>query len=121
MAQRRVGGIIQVQIQGQVYDAKGSYTYNLGRPIREAVVGADTVHGYKEMPQVAFIEGVITDRQGIDLEQIVTARDVTVTLQLANGKVIVLRDAWFAGEGSATTEEGEIAVRFEGISGEEVR
>lgn len=121
MAQRRVGGLIQVQIQGEIYDAKGSFTYNLGRPMREAVVGADTVHGYKEMPQVAFVEGVITDRQTLDLETLVSARDVTVTLQLANGKVIVLREAWFAGEGSASTEEGEITVRFEGIGGEEVR
>jgi hypothetical protein len=121
MAQRRVGGLIQIQIQGEIYDAKGSFSYNLGRPKREAVVGMDTVHGYKETPQVAFIEGVITDRQGLDLEALVTARDVTVTLQLANGKVIVLRDAWFAAEGSATTEEGEISVRFEGIGGEEVR
>ena len=120
MAQRRVGGIIQVQIQGEIFDAKGSFTYNLGRPMREAVVGADTVHGYKEMPQVAFIEGVITDRQTLDLDSLVRARDVTVTLQLANGKVIALRDAWFASEGSATTEEGEIAVRFEGKDAEEV-
>lgn len=121
MAERRVGGIIQVQIQGEIYDAKGSFTYNIGRPKREAVVGADTVHGYTEMPQVAFIEGIITDRQTLDLETLVVARDVTVTLQLANNKVIVLRDAWFASEGSVTTEQGEIAVRFEGISGEEVR
>src|SRR5689334_18708962 len=121
MAERRVGGIIQVQVQGSIYDAKGSFSYNIGREKREAVVGADTVHGYKAMPQVAFIEGVITDRQTLNLEQLVTAKDVTVTLQLANSKVIVLRDAWFAGEGTASTEEGEIQVRFEGIGGEEVR
>lgn len=39
--------------------------------------------------------------------------NVTVTLELANGKIIVLSNAWFAGEGKVECEEGEITVRFE--------
>ena len=39
--------------------------------------------------------------------------NATVTLDLAIGKTIVLSNAWFAGEGSVTTGEAEIAVRFE--------
>jgi hypothetical protein len=118
---QRKGGIIQLQVNGELYDAKGSFTYNLGRPVREAIVGADTVHGYKETPQVAFVEGEITDRGTLDLEKVVTMAGATVTLELANGKVIVLRDAWFAGEGTGNTDEGNVAVRFEGRSGEEIR
>lgn len=120
MSQRR-GGIIQVQIDGEIQDAKGNWTYNIGRPKREAIVGSDVVHGFKETPQVAFIEGEITDRGTLDLEKLVSLSSSTVTLQLANGKVIVLRDAYYAGEGTGNTEEGNIAVRFEGIQGEEVR
>lgn len=120
MAQRRVGGMIQVMVQGARYDAKGSFTYNLGTPMRETITGADGIHGYKEMPQVAFIEGVVTDRPGLSLRDLTEGTDINVTLQLANGKVITLRDAWFAGEGSASTEEGEINVRWEGKSAEEV-
>lgn len=119
MSQRK-GGIIQVQVNGEVYDAKGSWSYNLGRPMREAIVGSDVVHGYKETPQVAFIEGEITDRGTLNLATLVGLTDVTVTLSLANGKVIVLRSAWFAGEGTGNSEEGNIAVRFEGAGAEEV-
>lgn len=119
MSQRR-GGIIQVQINGSVQDAKGSWSYNLGRPKREAIVGSDVVHGFKELPQVAYIEGEITDRGTLDLAALVNLRDATVTLELANGKVVVLRSAWFAGDGTGNTEEGNVAVRFEGASGEEV-
>lgn len=119
MTQRK-GGIIQVSMDGVSFDAKGNFTYNLGRPKREAIVGADTVHGYKETPQVAFIEGEITDRGTFDLAAMVTSEGKTVTLELANGKVFVLRDAWFAGEGTGNTEEGNIGVRFEGKQGEEV-
>lgn len=120
MSQRR-GGLIQFQINGEIYDAKGEFTYNLGRPLRETIVGADGVHGYKETPQVPFIEGEITDRGNLNLAKLVSETGATVTLELANGKVVVLRDAWFAGEGTGNTEEGNIAVRFEGMNAEEVR
>jgi hypothetical protein len=121
MSQQRRGGIIYLKVGGEIQDAKGNFTYNLGRPKRDAIVGHDSVHGYKELPQIAFIEGEITDRSTLDLESMVTKEDVTVTLELANGKVFVLRDAWFAGEGTGNSEEGNIAVRWEGKSGEEIR
>lgn len=119
MAGRR-GGIIFVSINGTRIDAKGSFSYNLGRPKREAIVGADGIHDYKEMPQVAFVEGELTDSATLDLAALVSTSGATVTLELANGKVIVLRDAWFAGEGTGNTEEGNVAVRFEGASADEV-
>lgn len=120
MSQRR-GGLIQLQINGEVYDAKGNFTYNIGRPKREAIIGSDGVHGYKETPQVAFLEGEITDSGTLELERLVGLTGATVTLELANGKVIALREAWYAGEGTGNTEEGNIGVRFEGKGGEEIR
>ncbi|MEM9378415.1 MAG: phage tail tube protein [Planctomycetota bacterium] len=115
-----VGGILYLRLNGQQRRAKGNFTYNLGRPMREAVVGADAVHGYKETPQPAFIEGATTDTSDLVLEDLVQARDITVTLELPNGKTIALYEAWFAGEGSVTTEEGEVALRFEGVFAEEI-
>lgn len=117
----RVGGIIEIKANGELYSAKGSWTYNLGKPKREMVIGSDGVHGYKEMPQESYIEGAITDNSQMDLETLLTLKDATVTLTLANSKVIVLREAVFTGEGNVTTEEGEIAAKFSGKSGEEVR
>jgi len=119
MAQRRAG-IISVQLNGELQQAKGNWTYNLGRNKREAIVGADTIHGFKETPQVAHIEGEITDRGDLDLAAVVSLTNATVTLALANGKMIVLRDAWFAGDGTGNTEEANIQMRFEGASADEV-
>lgn len=116
-----VGGRIAVKINGERVYAKGNFTYNLGLPKREAVMGADEVHGYKEIPQVAFIEGATTDRGDLDLEALVQASDLTVTLDLSNGKTIALFQAWFAGEGNVTTEEGEVALRFEGLRAEPIQ
>lgn len=120
MADQRRAGTIFFKVDGEQYDAKGEFTYNIGRPKRTGIVGADRHHGFKEEPQVGFIEGKITDSTTLDLETLITLTDATVTLELANGKVITLREAYYAAEGSGTTGEAEIDVRFEG-AGEEVR
>lgn len=117
---QRVAGLIQLQTNGEVLRAKGEFSWNLGKPKRSAVVGSDGVHGYKEEPQVAFIEGAITDAGDIDGAALATLKDATVNLKLGNGKMIVLNKAVFAGDGTGKTGESEIGVRWEGDSAEEV-
>jgi len=119
MSQRRAG-LIQVALNGEILEAKGNWSYNPGKPLRRAIIGADGVHGFAEEPQVAFIEGEITDRGSLDLAALAATEDATVTLSMVSGKMFMLREAWFAGEGTGTTEEAAIAIRFEGASGEEI-
>ena len=116
---QRVGGIILLRRNGELRQAKGAFSYNLGEPLKEAVVGADAVHGYKETPQAPMIEGAITDDPDLDLRDILGGRDETITLELANGKNVVLRDAWYAATGNVGTEEDEIEAKWEGVSAEE--
>jgi hypothetical protein len=120
-SKNRVGGLIAIKVNGETLYAKGNFTYNLGIARKEGIVGADRVHGYKETPQIPFIEGEMTDRREISMEAIRKLDEATITLELANGKVIVLRQAWEASEGTGNTEEGNQEVRFEGLSAEEVR
>lgn len=117
---RRAGRIF-FKVDGVQHDAKGNFTYNLGKGKREGIPGADRVHGYKETVQVPFIEGEITDSFDLDLEELLLLDGVTVTLELANGKNILLRDAWYAGDGNGQTEEANIQVRFEGLEAEEIK
>lgn len=121
MSNKRIGGIIEVKVNGELYSAKGTFTYNLGKPKREMVVGSDAVHGYKETPQEAFIEGAITDNADLSLEKVVSLKDATAILTLANSKVIVLREACYSGDGTVSTEEGEIPFKLSGASADEVR
>jgi len=121
MPNRRVGGIIFFKVDGELFQAKGAFTHNLNPTKRESVVGQDTIHGFKEEPKVLFIEGTITDSDELDYVAFTQIRDATITLELANNKVAVLREAFYAADGDVTSDEGEIQVRFEGISGEEVR
>ena len=116
----RLAGLLYVRIDGVQRNAQGSFTYNIGSPKREAIVGPDRVQGYKEMPQVPYIEGEITDQSDLDLAALHDITDGTITLELANGKNIVLRNAWFAADGTVGTEQANVQVRFEGLSAEEV-
>ena len=116
---QRLGGIIQVQVDGQIYRAKGDFDYNPGSPKNEGIVGSDAVHGHKSTPQIAFIEGAFTDGTDVNILNLTTIVDATVTIDLANGKMFVLHGAYYAGDGTVNTGEGEIGVRFEG-EGDEV-
>lgn len=121
MANQRVGGIIEIKVDGVLYAAKGSWTYNLGANKREAVMGADVVHGYKESVQAPKLEGAITDRGDLDVKTILNLKGATATLKLANDKIIVFKDAWYSGDGNITTEEGEIEFKMEALNAEEIR
>ncbi len=118
---RRVGGQLFVKVDGIQQQAKGEFTYNLGALKREPVVGVDSVHGYSEVPQVPKIEGEFTDFADFDLEALLNISDATIVLEVANGKIVVLREAWYAGDGDVATNEGNIQVMFNGISCEEIR
>lgn len=119
MSNRR-SGILFVKIDGVQRDAVGDFTYNLGQPKREALIGADKNHGFKENPQTPFVEGEIRDASDLDLEAFLNIDDATVTLSLNNGKTIVFREAWYAGDGDVGSDEANIQLRFEAISAEEV-
>lgn len=120
MAVNRVGGTIQVSINGRVYSPKGAFTYRTNKKKKEGMVGANTVEGYVEKPLIPFLEGEITDSKSLKLDDLYNIEDATITLVLANGKTIVFEHAWFAADGDVSTEEGNIQVRFEARSAEEI-
>lgn len=120
MADNRRAGLISIAVNGELLDAKGEFTYNLGTTQRAAVVGADRVHGFGEKVGVPRLEGQITDRKSLDLRKLTEIQDATVTLLTGTGKTVVFRNAWFAGEGKVSTSESAIDVAFEALSAEEV-
>ena len=116
-----IAGVIELKVNGEIHLAKGNFTYNLGKIKAEMMIGSDGVHGLKGTPQAPRIEGEITDRGDMSLEDFVTLREATITLTLANEKVIVLERAGYTGDGDAQTEEANIQAVFHGFSCEEVR
>jgi hypothetical protein len=114
------GGTVQVQADGVVLEVKGDVEYNLGRPKYEPIMGPFGVVGWKQVAQVPFVELEITDSDETDLDALLTIKNATVTLDLANGKAAVFQNAIQVGEGTANTGEGNVKLRFEAKSAEEV-
>lgn len=111
------GGLLALKIDGKTYDAIGNFTWNLGKPLRATLTGATGVDGYSTTPQPAFIEGEIRDGSGVDIAALVDASGITASLELANGKTLVLSAAWYEGEGTGNTQEGNFPLRL--VSGQE--
>ena len=117
--ENRHAGVLYFKVDGRQYDARGNFTYSLGPPKREAIVGPSGVYGYKEMPQAPYIEGEVVDARALDVAALQSVTEATVTIELANGKTVVLRDAWYAADGTVGTEDANVQIRFEGKSAEE--
>lgn len=116
-------GTIHLKIDGEMQSVVGEFKFGLGKPTREGLVGHDGVHGFKQIPTIPFLEGEVRDGQNVSLDKLAAVKDATITLELANGKTYVWKNAWGCnpdGLGMGT-EEGNIAVRFEALSAQEVR
>jgi hypothetical protein len=109
----RRAGPYWVWINGALLEAKGACTIQPGVMKNDAIVGAASIHGYKQTVQVASIEFAITDRSDLDTIALRNTSNATIIVELNNGKRWLVQDAWYAGEGTMTTEEGEIGARFE--------
>lgn len=118
----RIAGIVELKVNGELYKVAGAVTYSLGKPTREAIVGHDGVHGYKEMPTVPYLECDLTDYSEFSLDRLSEVTNATITVTLANGKVVVFRKAWCTNKDglAVESENAKVSVRFEAMSAEEV-
>ena len=116
-----VGGRVFINVDGEQLLVRGNVTSNIGQNVtRETVVGVDQVHGNKETIAVPFIQFDITEKPEFPLSRINAITDATITAELADDRTLILRNAWHVGESERNPEEGQMTVRFEGMSGEEM-
>lgn len=108
--------MFQAQAGSTLLEAMGEWTIGYGKPKRSANIGAGKINGYNEVPQVAFIEGEITDSSTLDIPKLLLLTGATVTVRLGVGKTVMLQNAWQAGEGTYNATTGGLVVRFESES-----
>jgi hypothetical protein len=116
----RVAGIAFLKVDGQMYPLRGNFTVSPSALERAGIAGQDYVHGYSELPRVPYIEGDITTVPDLSLEGLEAMVDVTVTAELANDSVYVLKEAWCRSALEINSREGQFRVRFEGTTCEEI-
>lgn len=116
----RVAGVAFLKVDGQQYPLRGNFTVSPTSVERAGIAGQDYVHGYSELPRVPFIEGDVTLVPELSMEAVEAVVSATVTAELANGRVYVLREAWCKAAFDLNTHDGLSRIRFEGTSCDEV-
>src|SRR4029453_4192162 len=111
----RVGGVAFLKVDGFQYLLRGHLTIEFQSYERTEVVGQDGMHGYTEAPHADFISATITDMGTLSLDQLGAVTCSTVTAELHNGKVAILRDAFTTDLRPLNTSEGSITVKFVGV------
>lgn len=109
-----LAGTAYVTIDGKSYSLVGELAYRPSQSNNETLVGMDGVHGFKGTPAAGMIKGKFRDSGSIQVQTLAQATDVTVVAELANGKTIVGRNMWRAGEPvEVETEDATFTIQWE--------
>jgi hypothetical protein len=119
MAQQ-VAGTAFLTVDGTQLALRGNFTVSPSPVERTMIAGQDGVHGYQELPRVPYIEGDLTTMPGFYLEDLLQETDVTVVAQLGNRMQYILTGATCKGGFDNNTRDGQVRVRWEGLTCEEV-
>lgn len=112
-----IAGTLSITIDGTNYAVSGSGTYQPSSTTRETLKGQDGVHGFKEMPTEGHIAWTGRDSNAFKIADLNAADGVTVVAVLANGKVVIAKNAWRDGEpAEVNTEDGTFNIRFASAS-----
>jgi hypothetical protein len=114
----KVAGTCTFTIDGVLYALRGNMTISIGNVHRESIVGIDTYHGFKEVPEAGSIECDITDMGNTDYNILEQLTNVTVTARLINGNIATLNNATQMNHLALNVEDGKLTVKFEGASGQ---
>jgi len=114
---QRRGGIVNLTIDGVVYDVAGECTYNSALVKRSTNEGQSSIQGYNEMPNAPHIAFKLRDSGGLKVSDLNAMTNVTIVVGLANGKSVIGRNLWQVGEIDVNTQEAVTDVRFEGNDG----
>ena len=110
-------GTASIAIAGAPFDVAGDAVYNTVSLKRETMKGQSGVQGFSEMPDAPGIGATIRDAGWMTTAAFMAMRSVTVTLVLANGKVVSGAGMWCTECSEIKTQEGSFSLKFEGYEG----
>jgi hypothetical protein len=116
----RMAGMAYLHVDGKNYLLSGDLSYNVSRVSRESLLGMDGVHGFKETPHAGFISATLRDAGGLTVADFNQMTNVTVTVELSNGKTVVGRNMWTVETQETKAAEGTFEVKWEGPFVEEI-
>ncbi len=114
MASNLIAGTAQVTVDGTTYQLEGGLKYSPSKVKREAMMGPDGFHGWKETPIPGSITMSLRDAGSLTVADFNAMRNATVVAQLANGKIVVGRNMGSTDSQEVDTEDAKFEVKFEG-------
>jgi hypothetical protein len=115
---KRVAGICYVKVDGQQLEVSGGIEVPIVDLKRETVMGLAGPAGLKETALEPYVKVTAIFMPAFPIDTLRTSTDMTVTAEMANGKVYTLSGAFLKGEPSAKGEDGTVELEFGGAKGQ---
>ncbi len=106
-----------VKIDGEQLEVSGGFECPGMMLKREAVMSLNGVVGYKETAIKPYVKMTAIFVPEFPLATLQNNTDMTLTVELANGKVYTLSGAWVENEAPAKGDDGTIELEFTGKKG----
>ena len=103
---KRVAGTCFVKVDGDQLEVKGSLECTVGDTTREAVTSTRGVVGIKETVRVPSTKLTAIFMPDFPIDKLTTGTDMTITSELANGKVVEGR----------TSQDGETSLSVSDVA-----
>ena len=116
----RLAGTAYLVVDGKSYRVSGDMRWNPSKVKRTTLTGMDSVHGYSEEPVAGWIACSIRDSGGLTVADLNAMTNVTLTVELANGKTVVGRNMWAVDTQEVNSTDATIPLRWEGPEVQEI-
>ena len=113
---KRIAGTCYVNADGAQMALSGEVTIDRKDTEKKPMTGLSGNVGFSETPRMPSIEVEIFQTEDTNVDSILDMEDGTVTAELANGKVWILRNAYVEGAPTVNASESKMTIKFEGIS-----
>lgn len=113
----RVAGMCFIKCDGQQFEVKGSVEAPIMATMRENVMSLTGLAGFKEVAQRQFVKLTAIFTADFPLSLFRSSTNMTVTAEMANGRVYTLAGAFLEGEPVINGDEGEVEIEFSGTKG----
>ena len=114
---QRIAGTCYIKADGVQFDVKGNVETPLSPVNRETIMALAGAAGYKEVAQRQYVKLTALFTPDFPIQQLISSTNMTITAEMANGKVYTLTAAWLEGETITNGDEGEASIEFSGLKG----
>lgn len=115
---KRVAGVAYIRVDSEQLEVAGGIEIPMTEFKRETVMGLSGPAGFKEMALEPFVKVSAIFMPSFPIDTLRTNTEMTVTAELANGKVYTLSGAFVKGEPSVKAEDGTVELEFGGTRGQ---